>query len=138
MVKKFKLVLEKCYTIKRLMDNRGITIQMKISFCVGFFLLPFSFWLFYYATHEELQYLKIMSYVFFTVSLILSITPYIIYFKNRVTVFPSFEQIVQKEISKFTRCLNETLVQRGLFWNVVPGYYWLELHIDRLVLRQDT
>jgi hypothetical protein len=30
------------------------------------------------------------------------------------------------------------MVQNGLFWNAVPGYFWLELHIDRMTIKQTT
>ncbi|CDW74980.1 UNKNOWN [Stylonychia lemnae] len=34
--------------------------------------------------------------------------------------------------------LNNGMMNRGLFWNVVPGYFWAELHVDRLILKQSS
>ena len=53
-------------------------------------------------------------------------------------VFPSFDQLAQSNIENYIKELNEAHILRGLYWNVVPGFFWLELHIDQMVWRDDA
>lgn len=44
--------------------------------------------------------------------------------------FPSLELIVKTGIEDYFQSINRFYVDRGLWWRVVPGHYWVELRID--------
>lgn len=68
----------------------------------------------------------------------IGVVPYVKYMRGRVDSFPTLEGIVTEQVGLYVRALNQSLVQRGLFWNVVPGYFWLELHIDKLIIHENS
>lgn len=69
-------------------------------------------------------------------SIAVGLIPYVKYVLGKMNKFPTLEAIINNELQQYLRKLNEDLVSRGLFWNAVPGYFWLELHIDRLVMKE--
>jgi hypothetical protein len=38
--------------------------------------------------------------------------------------------MVKEEIDDYFANINKHYVERGLWWRVVPGHYWVELRID--------
>jgi hypothetical protein len=71
-------------------------------------------------------------------SLLTSMYPIAAYYKGEIKTFPTLDEIVSENMTSYTRELNNGMMHRGLFWNVVPGYFWAELHIDRLLLKQSN
>ncbi|CDW82528.1 UNKNOWN [Stylonychia lemnae] len=45
--------------------------------------------------------------------------------------YPTFELMVKKELDEHFYKINQTYVQKGLWWRAVPGHYWIELRIDQ-------
>jgi len=134
-VDNFTKILYKSYSLKRSIDNRGLEIHSKVLFLLGFILLIIGFSLFYWGVLMNSRLSKWISLCMAVLSLISSLYPIASYYKGRINHFPTLDEIVGENTDKYTRELNNGMMPRGLFWNVVPGYFWAELHIDRLILK---
>lgn len=115
-----------------------MTRQVKILFLVAFVLLTLGFCMLYWGILISSQVIKCLGYGFFGGSLGLAALPYLKYIRSSVTIFPTLEGIVNEQLGIYVKTLNTSIIQRGLYWNIVPGYFWLELHIDKMVLKHNS
>jgi uncharacterized membrane protein len=95
-VDNFTKILYKSYSLKRSIDNRGLTIHSKILFLLGFILLIIGFALFYWGVLKRLGEVKVVGYCILVLSICVAGSPFIKYLYSRVTNFPTLEEIVIK------------------------------------------
>eukprot|EP00347_Sterkiella_histriomuscorum_P000845 403374297 len=137
-VRNFTRILYKSYSMKRNIDNREVTFQNKFLFITAFVLLTLGFSFLYWGILIASYSVKSSGSGLLVGALIVGGWPYLKYIRGRLDEFPTLEGIVTEQLGVYVGTLNQQMVQRGLFWNAVPGYFWLELHVDRLVLKQNT
>eukprot|EP00347_Sterkiella_histriomuscorum_P020589 403337232 len=124
--------------MKRNIDNREVTFQNKFLFITAFVLLTLGFSFLYWGILIASYSVKSSGSGLLVGALIVGGWPYLKYIRGRLDEFPTLEGIVTEQLGVYVGTLNQQMVQRGLFWNAVPGYFWLELHVDRLVLKQNS
>ena len=90
-INKFSDILMISYAKKRELETRDIKGFQLYLFFLGFFTLISSFVFIFEGTVKEVLWIEVMGYITILLSLIITALPFIIYIKNKVRVFPSFE-----------------------------------------------
>ena len=49
---------------------------------------------------------------------------------SKIPYLPTFDDLVRTDLEDYFTEINLHYAERGLWWRVVPGHYWLELRID--------
>lgn len=71
-----------------------------------------------------------LSYVFLAISCSSIGGMYIVLLVRNRKPIPSFDTQVKESLDKYFEEINkEKYIERGLYWRVVDGHYWVELRV---------
>jgi len=123
-------ITHKCYSRKRMMDDKRIS-----EFSIGLFIVALTFVFmfmvfFYHGTINGIHQLSWSGLGTGILALVLVFGLLIFYNLKHKDIYTTFEEMVKKDLDEYFSHINREFIVRGLWWRVVPGHYWMELRID--------
>ena len=86
--------------------------------------------LLYFALMEDYDMLMVSAYAIIGFCFMLAVTVMILNYKTKDVKTVLYSKIVKMYLDRYFDKVNEVYKRRGLYWKVSPGHYWIELHID--------
>ena len=120
----------KAFSQKRLADSGQTPKWFVWSLTVVFSLTFIGQMLLYFALMQDYDMLMVSAYGIIAFCFVLAVTVMILNYKTKDVKTVQYSKIVKAYLDRYFYKVNDVYKRRGLYWKVARGHYWIELHID--------